>query len=742
MNHPLACSYDSSLVMLSIAIAVFASYVVLDLAERVTSSRGGMRWGWLVGGAVVMGTGIWAMHFVGMLAYQVPVPVEYHTGFVLISVLPSVLAAGLALFLISRPQVNTLRLLGGSMLMGSGIAAMHYVGMMALFVPNATLHYNPLTVVVSVAIAIAASFVALSIAFRFRTENHTFQQWKKIGSALLMGAAVPMTHYLGMAAVTVQAELPGPDAMPHTNKDELLLASAVGLGTLIIISLTLLISFLDRRLFAQTTATQVLQDHQDELQAILHGVRVGVLVIGAKLEIQMMNHAVLDLLGVTKAQLQTAWQESLNSASGPPEAAANPAEAVPAAGTESDVVAILRAIANQQCLQNAVLACVTPNQHHKRWLLVNAVPECSLHGREHKTVCTFSDVTDLKQAEQALQQSEAENRALVELAQAKSQELSLALEELQQAQSQIVHQEKMSSLGQMVAGIAHEINNPVTFIYSNLTHADQYAQDLVNLLRLFQRYPELLTPEIAHEMAAIDLDFIMEDLPKLFRSMQLGADRIREIVSSLRNFSRLDEAAVKAVDLHEGIDSTLLILGHRLKAAPDRPAIQIHKEYGNLPLTECYAGQLNQVFMNVLSNAIDALEDAWKQGFFGAEAEATATLPQIWVQTRDIPTKDAIQVRIVDNGAGMPAQTLQKIFDPFYTTKPVGKGTGLGLFISYQIVERHNGLFRCQSEPGQGTEFVIEIPTHRGQPAGVQGSKKLAPDRPRSPLVSPRSSVL
>lgn len=730
MNYPLACSYDGSLVTVSIAIAIFASYVMLDLAERVTTSQGTMRWVWLTGGAVVMGTGIWAMHFIGMLAYQVPLPVAYHTGWMLVALVPAVGAAGLALFVISRPQVNTLRLLGGSVLLGGGIATMHYVGMLALAIPAATLTYNRLLVAVSVAIAIAAAFVALSIAFRFRTENQAFQQWKKIGSAVLMGAAVPMTHYLGMAAVQLHTAVPLGQAVPLTSRDELLLASAVGLGTLIIISLTLLISFLDRRLFAQTAATQVLQGHQDELQSILHGVRVGVLVIGANLEIQMLNHAVLDLLGVTKAELQQLWQESID-----PEGIA-----MAASGGSGDVTSILQAIARQQCLQNTVLECEGAKSRHKRWLLVNAVPECSLQGREQKTVCTFSDVTDLKQAEQALKHSEAKNRALVELAQAKSRELSLALEELQQAQSQIVHQEKMSSLGQMVAGIAHEINNPVTFIYSNLTHADHYMQELVSLLRLFQLHPELLTPDIRHEMAAIDLDFVLEDLPKLFRSMQIGADRIREIVSSLRNFSRLDEAAVKAVNLHEGIDSTLMILGHRLKAAPDRPAIQVHKEYEHLPLTECYAGQLNQVFMNVLSNAIDALDDAWKTGFFAGAAGA-ATVPQIWVQTRSLPGQGLIQVRIADNGAGMATQTLQKIFDPFYTTKPVGKGTGLGLFISYQIVERHNGAFRCQSEPGQGTEFVIEIPVHRAKSAGLNSVKKLAPDRLRSPMNSSRSSV-
>lgn len=282
--------------------------------------------------------------------------------------------------------------------------------------------------------------------------------------------------------------------------------------------------------------------------------------------------------------------------------------------------------------------------------------------------------------------------------------LTEALEQLKQAQLQLVQSEKLSSLGQLVAGVAHEINNPVNFIYGNLNPARDYVQDLMDLVDLFcQEYPEL-TPALRERIEEIDLEFLQDDLPKLMASMKLGADRIRQIVLSLRNFSRLDEADVKPVDLHEGIESTLLILHNRLKAHADNPEIEVIKDYGNLPLVECYASQINQVFMNLLSNAIDALEEAVEQG--------QMTHPQIRIQT-EVLANHLVRIAIADNGPGIPLDVQERLFDSFFTTKPTGKGTGLGLSISRQIVvEHHHGHLTCQSTFGQGTTFYIEIPIY------------------------------
>ena len=284
--------------------------------------------------------------------------------------------------------------------------------------------------------------------------------------------------------------------------------------------------------------------------------------------------------------------------------------------------------------------------------------------------------------------------------------LQLALNELQQTQTQLVQTEKMSSLGQLVAGVAHEINNPVNFVYGNLRYANEYIQDLLKLIQIYQQhYPNPVT-EVKAEVEECDLDFLIEDLPKVLESMQVGAERIREIVLSLRVFSRLDETEMKEVDIHEGINSTLMILGHRLKTKLDSINIQVIKQYGNLPLVECYAGQLNQVFMNILNNAIDAFEEAIQQ-------QKTFT-PCITIHT-EVVDNQQVMIRIADNGLGIPEEVKQRIFDPFYTTKPIGVGTGMGLAISYQIVtEKHRGSLHCVSQPGQGSEFMVTIPLKQG----------------------------
>lgn len=293
-------------------------------------------------------------------------------------------------------------------------------------------------------------------------------------------------------------------------------------------------------------------------------------------------------------------------------------------------------------------------------------------------------------------------RALVEAttaAQVQTQKLEKALQDLQQTQAQLIQTEKLSSLGQMLAGIAHEINNPVNFLHGNLKHVDEYVHDLLDMLGAYQAaFPE--PPELVQQkMDAIDLEFVASDLPKTVASMKIGTDRIREIVLSLRNFSRLDGSERKAVNIHEGLDSTLLILNHRTKAG-----ISITKEYGDLPLVECFPSQLNQVFMNILNNAMDALLEQ-------EDAERSKT---ILIRTM-VLEGDRVRISIKDNGPGIPEEIRAKVFAPFFTTKPINQGTGLGLAISQQIIEKHQGQIQIWSEPNQGTEFWIDLQTHPAQ---------------------------
>jgi two-component system NtrC family sensor kinase len=313
--------------------------------------------------------------------------------------------------------------------------------------------------------------------------------------------------------------------------------------------------------------------------------------------------------------------------------------------------------------------------------------------------------------------------------------LAKALEKLKATQMQLIQTEKMSSLGQLVAGVAHEINNPINFIYGNLEHAEGYINDLLELIAVYQQWVPPTIPEIQHKSQAVDLDFIQHDLPRLLASMEHGTDRIREIVMALRTFSRMDESDLKYVDIHQGIKSTILILESKLKAAGNSRPIDIVCQYGDLPNVECYAGQLNQVFMNLLSNAIDALHD--KQWATNEQHYRFDTLdlnhldklnlppalaeiqgqdsPMILIQSQQL-VDDHVRISIADNGPGISPQHQQRLFDPFFTTKPVGQGTGLGLSISYQLItERHRGRLTCFSIPNVGTEFTIEIPMHQTQ---------------------------
>ncbi|MBE9030580.1 sensor histidine kinase [filamentous cyanobacterium LEGE 11480] len=312
---------------------------------------------------------------------------------------------------------------------------------------------------------------------------------------------------------------------------------------------------------------------------------------------------------------------------------------------------------------------------------------------QHETSATF-----LRQVIQELQTSQVRLEE-------RTQTLETTLQELRLTQGKLVASEKMSALGTMVAGVAHEINNPINFVHGNLSHVNLYSQDLLHLLKLYQQEFPATSSKLAIAIEAIDLPFLEQDLKKTLQSMSSGTDRIRKIVNSLKIFARLDEAAYKYIDLHESLNSTVLMIQNRLDATEDRAAIQLVTEYRPIPQVECYASALNQVFLQLLNNAIDAINDQsiqhpiWKQ------------IPQVRIQTNYDGATDSITITIGDNGCGIPETIRPKIFDPFFTTKPIGQGTGLGLSTSYQtIVGQHKGQLYCRSVPAHGTEFVIHLP--------------------------------
>ncbi|HEY9810364.1 MAG TPA: ATP-binding protein [Halomicronema sp.] len=330
-------------------------------------------------------------------------------------------------------------------------------------------------------------------------------------------------------------------------------------------------------------------------------------------------------------------------------------------------------------------------------------------GRVIGLICVARDITERKQTEEALRLSAKQLKE-------QATQLEQTLQELQRTQAHLVQSEKMSSLGQLVAGIAHEINNPVNFIYGNLSHTESYFQELLKLVQLYQAYCPEPGPEIEEYLDEIEISFIGEDVPRILSSMKNGAERIGQLVLSLRNFSRLDESKAKFVDIHEGIDNTLLILSSRL----NKEGISVFKNYGNLPKIECNAASLNQVFLNILTNAVDALVTNNQNGVITICTELKENLQ---AECKDVSSLSYCHswavVRIADNGPGISTTIKHKIFDPFFTTKPVGKGTGLGLSICHQIIEKHGGHIWLNSEPGQGAEFGLMLPLKHKPVASV-----------------------
>ncbi|MEM9922593.1 MAG: ATP-binding protein [Cyanobacteria bacterium P01_D01_bin.50] len=315
---------------------------------------------------------------------------------------------------------------------------------------------------------------------------------------------------------------------------------------------------------------------------------------------------------------------------------------------------------------------------------------------ETQVVWVARDISERKRAEEALQESELRERK-------KAQELEKTISELKVTQARLLLSEKMASLGSLVAGVAHEINNPIGFIYGNIDAATNYAEDLLSLINLYQKYYPQPVTEISQQINDIDLDFIAEDFSKLLNSMNQGARRISQIVQSLRDFSHLDEASYKHVDIHAGIDNTILLLQHRINQVSHLKKIQVTKQYAQIPKVECYPKKLNQVFMNIISNAIDALEE-------GIE-KISIHNPQVNIFTELVD--DKVVIRIADNGIGITTGVKKRLFDPFFTTKTVGKGTGMGLAVSYQIiVDNHKGEIQCISDYEKGAEFIISIPLH------------------------------
>jgi NO-binding membrane sensor protein with MHYT domain/signal transduction histidine kinase len=755
-------SYELLLVVLSFVIAIIAAYTALELANRVTPGLPlKARLIWIVGGAIAMGTGIWAMHFIAMLAFKLPISVSYDIKITLLSWADAIVASGLALLLFSRPKLSIQILLGGSVVMGLAISSMHYLGMAGMEVPGVTIHYNPWLVALSVAIGISASGVALWLAFYFRNLPKSSFNWWKFSSALVMGIAITGMHYTGMWA-TCFMQLPEFVLSRDQQWPNSWLAIQIGIASFFILIATIIISLLDRRYTDQLIWQTALKESAErekalsmaiqrmrqtldietifttttsELRQVINCDRVVVyrfnpdwsgefvaesvgddwisLYQEQKKNPQIQENVIADndcffqqnhLTFVKDTYLQVSKGGIYSQG-----VAYRVVEDIYHAGFNKCYINLL------EQLQAKSYVIVPIYSHSKLWGLLavyqNSTPR-QWKETEINIVVQISSqlgialdhVGLLEQTQQkslVLEQEIQERLRTEALLNLQKQQLEQALIELKLVQSQLIQNEKMVALGQLVAGIAHEINNPLSFISGNLNYINQNLWDLAKCVQVYHdEYPEN-RQKITTILDYANLDDMNKDIQKSIDGMTRGIERIQQFVVCLRNFSRLDEAETKIVDIHEGIESTLMILQHRLQPTPERPVITIIKNYDVLPLIECYPSQLNQVFMNILINAIDALEEKMQKNLLDNYT--------ILIKTQLI--NNSVEIRFIDNGIGIEPSNLAKIFDPFFTTKSVGKGTGLGLSISYQIItQQHGGELSCHSIDGEKTEFIIKIP--------------------------------
>ncbi|QCU26868.1 histidine kinase [Burkholderia pseudomallei] len=570
-------TFNLPLVALSLAIATLASYTALDLSALITLlDQPRMRRAWLAGGAAAMGTGIWAMHFVGMLAFSLPIPLGYDFGHTFASLAIAVVVSYFALNAVTRAALTRERLAIGGVLMGLGIAGMHYTGMSALRMQPAIAYDFTLFVA---SIAIGASTTALWIAHRLSNENEPRVLMKRIAAAGVMGLAITGMHYTGMAAAHFGANAVCGAAGEISGA---WLGATIALFTVTILSATLVVSRFDAR------------------TAFLRG----------------MTDALEELVAKRTSELEGALRQY----------------------------------------------------------------ERTTHVLQRTRRKMEQEIDERKAAQARLEHEKDEQRRLIR--------------RLEETHVQLLQSEKLASIGQLAAGVAHEINNPIGFVNANLNTLRSWVQGLLDVIAVQEALTGTLAADARAPLAAvardIDLDYVRGDILALIDESIDGAMRVRRIVCDLRDFSRPSGDAWAFADLHASLESTLNVVHNELKYKAD-----IVREYGVLPLVECNAAQLSQVFMNLLVNA----------------AQSIGTHGTITIRTTH--DGDTVSISIADTGAGIPEDAIGRIFDPFFTTKPVGQGTGLGLSISHGIVEHHGGRIDVESHVGRGSTLTVTLPVRR-----------------------------
>lgn len=686
--------FDPLLVALSYGVAVLASYTTLTLANRVAKSTGRSAIQWLVAGSFAMGTGIWSMHFLGMLAFSMDMPFSYDLTLTLLSLVVGVLSSSFAIYVASRNQVGWLKLVGSGLFLGPGIAGMHYTGMAAMKM-EATISYDPVLFSLSIVIAILASIAALWIATHLTRESKRIGL-VKFGAALVMGIAICGMHYTGMAAAIytpVQGFIPDPNA---ETPDHTILTIGVLLGTLIILAFTLVAAYFEKKLNVEKQVgerlSQIIEERTQDLKRQAQDLQESKSQLEKEIEERRLVEQ--EVLRLGKIMDETSTEIYLIDAETFVFVNVNNGACKNLGYSKEELLKLtpidLELDSTEQSLRELVKPLLRGEKEHLTFDTQHVRKDGSTY--LVKVNVQYSNSFD--------------KPLFVEIVE--------DITERKLLESQLAQAQKLESIGQLAAGVAHEINTPIQYIGDNTNFLKDSFEEIEDLIKLYDTTLSMAkagtltadeVQQVENELEDADFDFLAEEIPKAIQQSIEGIERVAKIVRAMKEFSHPGQEEKTMANINKALETTVTVARNEWKYVAD---IKLDLD-PSLPEVLCLPGELNQVFLNILVNAAHAITAKLEES---SEEKGAITL-------RTKADEDWLEIQIQDTGGGIPEHAQKRVFDPFFTTKSVGKGTGQGLSIAYSVVvEKHEGQLFFKTEPGVGTTFFIRLPLlHQLDPA-------------------------